>query len=79
MLHYLKFYQFNSSTHLVVALQSKRDMFRKQETSPAIILTALNSEEGDGLIGEKDIFDLNPGACHYVLSVVFWCGDVNLI
>ncbi|XP_067933342.1 uncharacterized protein [Watersipora subatra] len=45
------------------ALYSKRDTLRKQETSPAIILSAVPID--DELVGEKDIFDLNPSTSGY--------------
>ena len=47
---------------LVVVFQNKRDMLQRRDTSPAVVLTSDSpNEQHDQLLGEKDIFSLNPG------------------
>ena len=48
---------------LVVVFQNKRDMLQRRDTSPAVVLTSdSTNEQHDQLLGEKDIFSLNPGS-----------------
>ena len=48
---------------LVVVFQNKRDMLQRRDTSPAVVLTSDSpNEQHDQLLGEKDIFSLNPGS-----------------
>ena len=47
---------------LVVVFQNKRDMLQRRDTSPAVVLTSDSPNEHDQLLGEKDIFSLNPGS-----------------